>query len=118
MALPLAAGQLPWFAVKQAVQLQDARGLPDLAITLSPGRPRQPQGKAHVLPYGHVWVEGVGLEHHGEPSIRRSDVVHPTALDQKVSAVDRLQARDHPQEGRLAAARRPDEHNELAVSDL
>ena len=31
---------------------------------------------------------------------------------------DLLEARNHPQSGRLSAARRPDQHHELAVTDL
>ena len=40
------------------------------------------------------------------------------AADEDVAAGDVLEARDHAQRRRLAAARRADEHHELVVGDL
>ena len=40
------------------------------------------------------------------------------AADPDLAVADLLEAGDHPQRGRLAAARRADEHDELAFVDL
>ena len=44
-------------------------------------------------------------------------LVHRLAVDQHVAVGDRLEAGDHPQQRRLAAARGADEDDELAVAD-
>ena len=63
-------------------------------------------------------IQRVVLEHHGDVPILRLHVVdHPVADHQRASG-DRLQPGDHPQRRRLAAPRRTDEHQELAVGDV
>ena len=46
------------------------------------------------------------------------NVLHRLAVDQDVAAVDVLEAGDGPQGRGLAAARRPQQHDELAMPDL
>src|SRR5262249_3092262 len=63
-------------------------------------------------------VESVVLEHHGDVAgtrLHRGDV---GLADEHPALGDVLEARDHPEERRLPAARRPDEHHELAVADV
>ena len=63
-------------------------------------------------------IERVGLEHHGEPALRRADIRHVLRVDQHLAGGDVLEAGDEAQKRRLAATRRPDEHRELAVLDV
>ena len=60
----------------------------------------------------------VVLEHHGDVAVLRLDVVDDPVADAHLAAGDRLQPGHHPQGGGLAAAGRPDEHEELAVGDI
>jgi hypothetical protein len=58
------------------------------------------------------------LEDHRDVAILRRDVVHEPLADEDVPAGLLLESRDHPERGRLAAARGSDEHQELLVLDL
>ena len=61
-----------------------------------------------------VGEQRVGLEHHAEPAIARLEIVHHLPVDAN-SPARILEARDQAQCRGLAAARRSDEHDELAV---
>src|SRR3546814_16766684 len=51
-------------------------------------------------------------------SVGRLQLVHHPVADADGAGAHGLQAGDHPQQRGLAAARRPDQHDELAVGDL
>jgi hypothetical protein len=76
------------------------------------------QREAHVLGDGHVRVERVVLEDHRDVAVLRRDVGDVAVADEDARRRDLLEAREHPQAGRLAAAGGADEHEELAVGDL
>ena len=81
-------------------------------------RAAQLQPEAEVAAHGQVRVERVALEHHRDVALAR---VQPR--DVAVADVDRARGDlddpgEHLQQRRLAAARRADEHHELAVADL
>ena len=76
------------------------------------------QPELEVLADGHVRIERVVLEHHRDVPVLRRHVVDDPLADADLAAGDVLEPRDHPQRGRLAAARRPDEDHEFAVPDL
>ena len=63
-------------------------------------------------------VEGVVLEDHRHVAGLRRQVVHDLPADPHRPRGDVLEPGDHPQRRRLAAARRADEDDELAVLDL
>jgi hypothetical protein len=65
-----------------------------------------------------VGIQRVVLENHRDVAILRRDVVDDAAIDLHLAPADRLEPRDHPEGGGLAAAGRPDEDHELAVTDL
>ena len=117
-ALPLAAGEGLGPPVQVLGDVQDLRGLPHLAVDLLLGGLLQLQGEGHVLIDGHVGVEGVVLEDHGDVPVLGGHVVHHLAVDGQLAAADLLQARDHPQGGGLAAAGGTDQNDELPVRDL
>ena len=116
-ALALAARELARLALEQRLDLQHARGLGDPAPDLGPGRAQVLEAEGEVLAHAHVRVERVGLEDHREAALGGAELVDPLARDPELARGDRLEPGDHPQQGRLAAARRADEHAELAVGD-
>ena len=63
-------------------------------------------------------VQGVVLEDHRDVALARVKVVDDAAADLDPTVRHVLEPGDHPQHGRLAAAGRTDEHDELAVGDL
>jgi hypothetical protein len=65
-----------------------------------------------------VRVERIVLEHHRHVAVLGRDVVDDLAVDRDLAVGDLLQAGDHPQRGRLAAARGADQHHELLVGDV
>ena len=62
-------------------------------------------------------VEGVVLEDHRHVPVAGGEVVDDLAVEADRPRRDLLQAGDHPQHGRLAAARRSDEDDELSFVD-
>ena len=63
-------------------------------------------------------IERVVLEHHRDVAILGLELVDDAVADGDLAAGDRLEPGDHAQQGRLAAARRADDDDELAVGDL
>ncbi len=78
----------------------------------------QLQTECHVLVNGHVGVQSVALEHHGDVAVFRGNVVDQTAADVHFALGDLLQAGDHTQGGGLAAAGGADEDDEFLILDL
>ena len=62
-------------------------------------------------------VEGVVLEDHGHVAVAGRQIVDEFAVESDRPRSHVLEAGDHPQHGRLAAARRADEDHELALLD-
>ena len=117
-ALTLAAGQLLRLAVDQFDDVEHARSLVDTALDLGLRIALQPQPERHVLRNRHVRVERVVLKHHRDIAILWRHVVDDVAADHDVAVGDIFQAGDHPQRGRLAAARRSHQHDKLMVGDV
>ena len=116
--LTLAAGQSLGLTVQVLGDIQDGGSLPHLLVDLILGNLAQLQGKGHVLIHGHVGIERVALEHHGDIAVLGLHVVHPLAADEQIALGDILQTGHHPQGGGLAAAGRTDQHDELLVRNL
>ena len=57
------------------------------------------------------------LENHSEIAVARLKIVHDASVDADIPGGRILEAGNHAQSGRLAAAGRPDEDDELAVFD-
>src|SRR5690606_24113099 len=73
------------------------------------------QAVGHVVEYAHVGIERIVLEHHGDVALGGLKVVDHPAADGDLARGDGFQARHHAHQGRFAAARRPDDHDEFAV---
>ena len=79
------------------------------------GRFRTLQPEADVVGDGHVREQRVRLEHHADVALVRRPVGDVRRRRSMIVPGGRLlEARDHPQGRRLAAARRPEERDELA----
>jgi hypothetical protein len=117
-ALALPAGEVGRLAVEVLGEVEDPRRLLDLALDLLLRDLRELQREAHVVAHGHVRIERVVLEDHRDVAVAGREVVDDAVADQQLALGDVLQPRDHPQRGRLPAARRADEDHELAVLDL
>ena len=81
-------------------------------------RLRELERERHVLLDGHVRVEGVVLEHHGDVAVLGRDLVDHPPADRDLALGDLLEPGHHPQQRGLAAARGADQDDELAVRDV
>ncbi len=116
-ALPLPAGKRVRLALQELGQLELAGrgvhaardfGLVDVAPA---------QSERQIVVHGHVRIERVRLEHHRDVARLGGHVIDDLSVDRHGAGRDRLQPGDHPQHRRLAAARRAEQHHELAVRD-
>ena len=117
-ALALAAGELLRLAVEELLEAEDAGRLVDPLLDVGLGDLPQLQPERHVVADRHVRVERVALEDHRDVAILGRDVVDDAIADPERAVADLLETGDHPEAGRLAAARWADEDHELAVGDL
>jgi len=117
-ALALAARKLPWLALEQLLDAEDLGGFVYALADLRLGRPAQRQAEGHVVVDGHVWVESVGLEDHGDVAVLGGDVVDQAVADVDVAFRDFLQACQQPEGSGLAAAGGPNKDKELPIRDL
>jgi hypothetical protein len=115
--LLLAARQLAGLALLAALQLDQGQGLghpaPDLALV----DPLAAQAEGHVLEDVHVGEQRVLLEDHVDVAPEGGDPDHVAAVEQDLAGGRFLEAGDHPQGGRLAAARGAQHGEELALGD-
>ena len=72
------------------------------------------RAEADILPHRHPRKQGVVLEHHAAVAAGRGDGFD---LDQDFAGGGLFEARDHAQQGRLAAARSADQAHERASLD-
>ena len=63
-------------------------------------------------------VERITLEHHGGTPVSGAHVIGACAVDQQVAAGNGFQTGNHAQCGGLAATRRSDEDEKLALDDI
>ena len=116
-ALALPAGQRGRAAVEQVLESEDVGHVVHPPVAFVPVGAPHPQAERHVPPHGHARVEGVALEHHRDVALLRQLVGHVLVADVDAAAGHLLQPGDHPQQRRLAAPRRADEHHELTRLD-
>ena len=117
-ALPLPAGELARLAVEQRLDAQHGGRLTHAARDLVLRVAAHLQAEGHVVEHGLVRIERIVLEHHGDVALHRRQVVHHALADPHFAGSDLLEPRHHAQRRRLAAARGPDQDQELLVADL
>ena len=87
-------------------------------LDLGLGHAARPQAEGNVAEHGHVRVERIVLEHHGDVAIAGPHSVDDLAADRDVAGVGVLQSRNGTQQRALAASGRTNQHRELAVQDV
>ncbi len=116
-ALALAARHLARQPLQVRPQVQDLGGAVDLLLDHRRIGLGQAQREAHVLGDGHVRVQRVALEHHRQVALRGRQARDVAAVEDDAAGGQRLEPGDQAQQRGLAAARRADEHGELAAGD-
>ena len=117
-ALALATGEVGRLAVEVLGEVEDPGSVHHALANLGRIDLGEAQRERHVLPHGHVGVEGIVLEHHGDVALARWLVVHDLAGDAQLALADVLEPGDHAERRRLPAAGGADEDHELAVGDV
>jgi len=117
-SLPLPARERPWLLVQRVREAEDTCRLGHACVDLTLRQPAHLEREAHVLRRVHVRVERVVLEDHRDVAVLRRQVVDHLAVEHDLPRGDRLEPGDHPEGGRLAAARWADEDDELAGPHL
>src|SRR5256885_38932 len=77
-----------------------------------------PERVLDVVAHRHVRVEGVTLKDERHITVLRLEPNDAPAVDQDVAAIGILEPGEHAQRGRLAAPRRTNQYQELAVGDI
>ncbi len=117
-ALALAAGELAWLALQQVGEAERLARALDAAADLRLRSAARTEAEGDVLEDRHVRIERVVLEDHRDVAPPRVELVDRLVADRDLAGGDLLEAGDHPQGGRLAAAGGADEDHELAGFDL
>ena len=116
--LPLPARELVRLAVGELRELHQLQHLGDLRRRLVAPHPVAQQPVGDVLLDRHVREQRVGLEHHvGRPLVGRQPG-HVLPVDLDAPEGRRLEAREHPEQRRLAAARAAEQAEQLALPDV
>ena len=76
------------------------------------------QCEAHVLAHGHVGVESIVLENHGDVTVTRCNVGNVLVSDENGTVSNVFQTGQHAQRGGFTTAGRADEDEELAIGDF
>ena len=115
-ALALPAAQLAGLATEEPGEADEAGRLVDEGLTLGAGHAPGAERELDVPPDGHVWVQGVGLEDHGQVPVLGRDVGDDPVADPDGARRRLLETRDDAQDGRLAAPGGAEEHEQLLVA--
>lgn len=82
------------------------------------GTPAIFSAKPPILGQAHMRIGRIGMEHHGQPTRGRVDVVGAHAVDHEVACADPFQPGDHARQRGLPSTGRVDEDDEFAVLDV
>jgi hypothetical protein len=115
--LAVAAGEPGDRLVEDVIDPQEPRRLLHTPLDFSARRSLCFQREADVLAHVHVRIKGEELKDESDVPLRGAPESHVLAVEQDLSGGRQLQAGDHAQRRRLAAAGRPEHDEELAVRD-
>ena len=106
-------------ALEQRLDLQDLGGARRRACRSRPSACRGVlQAEGQVAAHRHLRIERVGLEHHADAAVLGLLPGDVLAVDEDLAVGDVEQAGDAVEQRRLAAARRAEQHEELALVDV
>ena len=117
-ALLLAAGEVGGQALEQVLDLEHGR---DFAHPPANSRTRLPldlEREGDVVEHVHVRIEGVGLEHHADVAPLRGPTGDVLVAEEDPPVIDDVQPAHGEQRRGLAAARRAEQREHLAVRDF
>ncbi len=117
-ALALAAGQLIGPARAEPLELDEREHLLDPGGDRLLRQPVLAQAECDVPGNGEVGKQRVALEHHVDGTPMRRDRRDVLSGEQHAAFVGDFEAGEDAQQGGLAAARRPQQREELAVMDV
>ena len=117
-ALALAAGERLGLALEVLGDVKDLGRLAHLLVDHVLRLLAELQGEGHVFIHGHVGVEGVVLENHGDVAVLGGHVVHDLTVDDELAAGDLFQTCHHAQGSGLAAAGGADKNDEFLVRNV
>jgi hypothetical protein len=116
--LALAARELIGRPLVQARKAHHGERVLDPRSDLRARRAGDPEPIRHVLGHAHVREHRVRLEHHVDrPAVRRH-LRHVLAIDHDAARARPLEPGEHAEQRGLAAARRPEQREELVRPDL
>jgi len=113
----LSARHLHRFALQKLLQFKHARGFGYSALNLGLSHADIAQAKGHIVVHGHVRVERVMLEHHGDIARTGGETDDGLAVDLDITVGYGFETGDHAQQGGFPASRRAEKDDELAVMD-
>ena len=117
-ALLLSTRELRWAAVEQMTDAHHVGDPLHALLHLRSGRFLEFEGVADVLADAHVRVEGVALEDHADVAVFGRDLVDDTVVEADLPGGRLVDTGNHEERGRLAAAGRAEEGNELSALDV
>ena len=117
-ALTLATRERLGLALEVVLQVEDLGGVLDALGDLGLVDARDLQGEAHVVGNGHVRIQRVVLEDHGDVAVLGGQVGDVAVADPDVADVDFFESGEHAQGRGLAAAGGTDQDEELTVRDV
>ena len=117
-ALLLAARQLCRILVALLRHADELQKLGDTGRNLAARLAPVDEAITHVPRHSQIGKQRIGLKDDAEVALRRRQARHVAAADLDCARVLHLEAGDHPQQSGLAAARRPQEADELAALHL
>ena len=83
--LSLAAGKSLWLTVQQMLQVENLGCVMHFLVNLILWCFSQLQSERHVVIYGHMWIQSIVLEYHGDISVLWFNVINQLIVDVKLT---------------------------------
>src|SRR5207237_3704110 len=117
-ALSLSPRELRRPALERCGEPEPLGGLLDPPRDLRRRDPAHLEAEGDVAPDREVGVEGVALKHHRHVALTGREMRDVVASDEDLACARLLEPGDAAEHGRLAAGRRPEQYEELAVAHV